>query len=311
MEERLAIRSISKRTLRIAVGTMFFMAGLCFASWASRIASIQQTLELSDVGLGVVLFSLPVGLMCSLPFSGWMITRIGSRRSLIIALLIYGFALVALGLAQNTFQLVVCLVCFGFSGNSVNISVNTQAVGTEGLYEKPIMASFHGLWSLAGFTGAGIGTFMIGKDIIPFHHFVIILILIIVGVAVFARYLKDDKVASTGPVFVMPDSSLIKLGIIAFCSMICEGAMFDWSVIYFKKVVLAPTALLGTGFTAFMCTMALGRFIADWFTHRYGLKRTLQLSGCLTATGLLIAVIFPYFYTAMAGFYWLGQAYHR
>ena len=296
----------TKRTLRIAVGAMFFMAGLSFSSWASRIATVQQSMGLSDAALGAVLFSLPVGLMCSLPFSGWIITKIGSRRLLISALLVYATALVTLGLAQNTFQLIICLVCFGFSSNAVNIAVNTQAVAAEELYKRPILASFHGLWSLAGFTGAGIGTFMIANNIAPVYHFLLMLIVIAAGVAIAARYLKDDKVASAGPAFVMPDKSLIKLGIIAFCSMICEGAMFDWSVIYFKKVVLAPSALVGIGFTAFMATMASGRFIADWFAHRFGLKRTLQISGSLTATGLIIAVIFPYVYTAIAGFLLVG-----
>jgi MFS family permease len=296
----------SKKALRIAVGAMFFMAGLSFSSWASRIATVQQTMGLSDAALGAVLFSLPVGLMCSLPFSGWIITKIGSKKLLTSALLLYAIALVTLGMAQNTFQLIICLICFGFCSNAVNISVNTQAVITEELYKKPILASFHGLWSLAGFAGAGIGTFMIAKGIAPFHHFLLMLGVIAIGVIVAMRYLKDDKVASAGPVFVMPDHSLIKLGIIAFCSMICEGAMFDWSVIYFKKVVLAPTALVGIGFTTFMFTMAGGRFVADWFAHRYGLKRTLQVSGSLTATGLLIAVAFPYVYTAMAGFLLVG-----
>ncbi|WP_371825434.1 MFS transporter [Mucilaginibacter sp. SMC90] len=292
--------------LRIAVGAMFFMAGLSFSSWASRIATVQQTMGLSEAGLGAVLFALPVGLMCSLPFSGWIITKIGSKKLVIAALLVYAVALVSLGLAQNTFQLIICLLCFGFASNSVNIAVNTQAVATEQLYQRPIMAFFHGLWSLAGFTGAGIGTFMIARGIIPFHHFSLMLIVIAIGVAVAARYLKDDKVTDAGPVFVMPDKSLIKLGIIAFCSMICEGAMFDWSVIYFKKVVLAPQALVGIGFTTFMFTMAGGRFIADWFAHKFGLKRTLQVSGSLTATGLLVAVAFPHVYTAMAGFLLVG-----
>jgi len=296
----------SKHTLRVVVGVMFFLAGLCFASWASRIVTVQQSMGLTDAALGAVLFSLPVGLMCSLPFSGWIITIIGSRRLLIISLIFYGLSLVGLSLAHNVFQLIAILVLFGFSSNSVNISVNTQAVATEILYKKPIMASFHGLWSLAGFTGAGIGTFMIGKGISPFHHFILIAIIVIITIAFVARYLNDDKVASSGPVFVMPDSSLITLGIIAMCSMICEGAMFDWSVIYFKKVVMAPTALMGAGFTAFMCTMAGGRFIADWFAKKYGLKRILQVSGSLTVTGLLIAVIFPYFYTAMSGFLLVG-----
>ncbi|MEN0052282.1 MAG: MFS transporter [Mucilaginibacter sp.] len=298
--------STSKKALRIAVGAMFFMAGLSFSSWASRIATVQQNMGLSDAALGAVLFSLPVGLMCSLPFSGWVITKIGSRKLLISALLVYATALVTLGLAQNTFQLIICLVCFGFSSNAVNISVNTQAVATEEIYKKPIMASFHGLWSLAGFVGAGIGTYMIGNNIDPFHHFLVMMAVIFTGVIIAARYLKDDKVANSGPVFVMPDSSLIKLGVIAFCSMICEGAMFDWSVIYFKKVVLAPTAMVGLGFTTFMFTMAGGRFVADWFAAKFGLKRTLQVSGSLTAIGLLIAVAFPYIYTAMAGFLLVG-----
>ncbi|WP_121809392.1 MFS transporter [Mucilaginibacter kameinonensis] len=298
--------TINKLTLRIAVGAMFFMAGLSFSSWASRIATVQQNMGLSEAGLGAVLFALPVGLMCSLPFSGWIITKIGSKKLVIGALLVYAIALVTLGLAQNTFQLIICLLCFGFASNSVNIAVNTQAVATEQLYQRPIMAFFHGLWSLAGFTGAGIGTFMIAKGIAPFHHFSLMLVVIGIGVAVAARYLKDDKVTDAGPVFVMPDKSLIKLGIIAFCSMICEGAMFDWSVIYFKKVVLAPQALVGIGFTTFMFTMAGGRFVADWFAHKFGLKRTLQVSGSLTATGLLIAVAFPHVYTAMAGFLLVG-----
>jgi MFS family permease len=303
----------NRTTLRIAVGALFFMAGLTFASWASRIATVQQTMDLSDAALGAVLFSLPVGLFLSLPFSGWIITKIGSKRLLLSAIMVYGIALVSLGLAKNTFQLIICLICYGFASNAVNISVNTQAVATEKLYDKPIMASFHGLWSLAGFTGAGIGTFMIGRGIDPFHHFIIILGVLILGVILASRYLYEDAGVVTGSSDSLPLRKrlsliipLFTLGSIAFCSMICEGAMFDWSVIYFKKVITAPIALQGAGFTAFMLTMATGRFVADWFAHRFGLKRTLQVSGALTTTGLLIAVIFPYFYTAMAGFLLVG-----
>jgi len=311
-----AIRpAIAPRTiLRIAVGAMFFMAGLCFASWASRIATVQSKLGLNDAALGAVLFSLPIGLMLSLPFSGWIITRIGSKRVLLGAIVAYAIFLIGLGLAQTTIELVICLVCFGFAGNSVNISVNTQAVTAEGMHSRPIMASFHGLWSLAGFTGAGIGTFMIGHSVNPFHHFVIILSITAVVSLIVSRYLYDDygsaKTTETSSLSLRQRLSLVvpllTLGSIAFCSMICEGAMFDWSVIFFKKVVVAPIAMQGLGFTAFMFTMAGGRFIADQFAHRFGLKRTLQVSGSLTATGLLIAVIFPHIYSAMAGLMLVG-----
>lgn len=299
--------SYSPKIIRAAVGAMFFMAGLCFASWASRIATIQQKLSLSDAALGGVLFAMPVGLMLSLPFSGWAVTKIGSRRLLSAALLVYGIVLIGLGSVNHVYELIPCLVLFGFAGNATNIAVNTQAIATEAIYAKPIMASFHGLWSLAGFTAAGIGTFMIGNGILPAPHFMLIAAITIIAVVICWRYLHNDKKpASTGPAFVIPDKSLVTLGLIAFCSMICEGAMFDWSVIYFKKIVLAEKAWVAAGYTAFMCTMAMGRFIADSFAARFGLKRTLQISGSLTATGLLIAVIFPTLPMAISGFLLVG-----
>jgi len=304
----------SRLALRIAVGAMFFMAGLCFASWASRIPSIQQTLHLSDAGLGGVLLAIPTGLMCSLPFTGWIITKIGSRKLLIIAISLYACLLVGLGAARTTVELIACLWCFGFAGNAANISVNTQAVAAEKLYEKPIMASFHGIWSLAGFTGAGIGIFMIGKNIIPFHHFIVILILIVIGVILTSRQLDNDGGQSQKKDVVVLSIRerlktmvpLLKLGVIAFCSMICEGTMFDWSGVYFKKVVHAENGWIGAGYFAFMCTMAMGRFIADWFAGKFGLKRTLQISGVLTATGLLISVIFPYLWPSIFAFMMVG-----
>ena len=295
------------KIIRAAVGAMFFMTGLCFASWASRIATIQQKLSLSDAALGGVLFAMPVGLMLSLPFSGWVVTKIGSRRLLAFALSVYGIVLISLGSVDHVYMLVICLMLFGFAGNATNIAVNTQAVATEALYSKPIMASFHGLWSLAGFTAAGIGTYMIGNGILPAPHFMIIAAVTIVSVGICWRYLHNDKnPPSAGPAFVIPDKSLITLGLIAFCSMICEGAMFDWSIIYFKKIVLAEKAWVAAGYTAFMFTMATGRFVADSFAARFGLKRTLQVSGSLTTTGLLIAVMFPTLPMAIAGFLLIG-----
>ncbi len=307
MSEQTAALSYPKYYLRFAVGMVFFLPGLIFASWASRIATIQQNLNLSDAALGAILFSIPVGLMASLPLAGWMISHIGSRKLAIIGIITYGIALIGLGYAPNVTALIACMVFYGFASNTVNIAVNTQAVATEKIYGKPIMASFHGLWSLAGFAGAGIGTYMIGKGIIPLQHFTYVLLAVILGVFICQRYLfNDSTTGDTGPAFALPDRPLIKLGIIAFCSLICEGAMFDWSVIYFKKVIHAEAGWIAAGYTSFMFTMALGRFVADWFAERFGLKQTLQLSGLLTASGLMVAVIFPHLYTAMIGFLLVG-----
>jgi hypothetical protein len=194
------------------------------------------------------------------------------------------------------------------AGNFSNIAINTQAVGVESLYGRNIMASFHGLWSIAGFTAAGLGTLLIGNNVSPAYHFITIAALILAGVAACYRFLLQDeaKKESGGSLFARPDKGIVVLGIIAFCCMICEGAMFDWSGIYFQKVVAADKALVGAGYTAFMCTMAGGRFIADWVANKLGFRRSIQYSGLLIATGLGIAVVAPYFMPALIGFLLVG-----
>lgn len=296
-----------RRIYRIAVGALFFLQGLCFASWASRIPSIQHVLKLTDAELGLVLFALPAGLMLSLPLSGWLITRIGSRKMVLTALLIYTLFLPGLGLSANIFQLSSVLFLFGLSGNMVNISVNTQAISVEHMYKRPIMASFHGLWSLAGFTGAAIGSFMIANGVLPLYHFIIVALTALSVLVISARYVvKDETPASGSRGLVMPDKSLFHLGFITFCGMICEGAMFDWSGIYFQKVVQPDKEWLGAGYTAVMFTMASGRFIADRFAHRFGLRLTLQMSGGLIAAGLMLSVLYPQLITAVCGFMLVG-----
>ena len=171
------------------------------------------------------------------------------------------------------------------------------------------MASYHGVWSVAGFTGAAIGVLLIGLKFLPYQHFLIITIIAGLIILSASRFLLANDISKTEeqqPVFAFPDKSLISLGFIAFCSMICEGAMFDWSGVYFSKIIQPPKELVAAGYTAFMCTMASGRFVADWFATRNGLKKILQVSGILTATGLTIAVVFPYFITAMIGFLLVG-----
>src|SRR6266542_6785505 len=107
---------VSKKAARLSIGAFFFMAGLCFASWASRIPDIKQHLQLSDAGLGGVLLALPVALMVSLPFSGWLVHRFGSRKMVMLSAVLYASVLSTIGLVQETWQLVIALFSFGLVG---------------------------------------------------------------------------------------------------------------------------------------------------------------------------------------------------
>lgn len=298
----------ANRGYRIAVSVFFFIAGLVFASWACRIPDIKTQLHLSDAGLGSVLFALPVGLMCSLPLSGWLVSHLGSKRVMLIGALMYPATLVMLGLTTSVWQLVAGLVCFGLFSNMCNIAVNTQAVGVEALYGRSIMASFHGLWSLAGFTGAAVGALVVSKNMSTFTHFCLIFTASLFLVLMAHRHTlpEDEKSDEPKPIFVVPDAAILKLGLIAFGSMVCEGTMFDWSGVYFQKVVKVPKEYVTLGYVAFMSTMAGGRFAADWVVTRMGSAAVLQGSGILIAIGLLLSVIFPQMVPATIGFLLVG-----
>jgi len=193
-------------------------------------------------------------------------------------------------------------------GNMCNIAVNTQGVAAEKIFKKSIMSSFHGAWSIAGFTGALIGllTMNIAIDTIP--HFMIIFILIVINTTINYRYLVPGKAVQTKKTsfFSKPESSLVQLGIIGFFSMATEGAMFDWSGVYFKEIVHAPEQFIIVGYASFMVMMALGRFIGDAVISRLGRKRTLQISGILMFTGMMTSVIFPDFYISTLAFMMVG-----
>jgi MFS family permease len=303
--------SPSKKRIRIAVALFYFSMGLCFASWASRIPDIKTSLHLNDGMLGSILFALPVGQFLMMPFSGKLVTRFGSHKTILFALPLYTICLSNIGLVRQGWQLGIALFLFGLAGNLCNISINTQGVSAERLYQRPIMASFHGGWSLAGFTGALIGLLMINLKVAPYWHF--ITVILIVWIIIWINYpflIKGMSDATKGETkrkfFGRPDGILLQLGIIGFCSMASEGAMFDWSGVYFKDVVKAPASLVILGYTSFMIMMASGRFLADYVITKIGRKRLLQICGIMISTGLFTAVLFPYLISCTISFMLVG-----
>ncbi|HET6995283.1 MAG TPA: MFS transporter [Chitinophagaceae bacterium] len=299
---------VQRSTMRIAVSAFYFCMGFSFASWASRIPDIKTKLHLSEGELGTILLALPIGQLLMMPVSGRLVTRYGSKTILSFAILLYAIELTNIGWATQGWQLALALFFFGIVGNMSNISVNTQGVLAEKIYGRPIMTTFHGVWSMAGFSGALMGLLMMNLKLAPRQHFFIVAVLVFVTTFISRRYLitGTQAPAEKKKFFSRPEGILVKLGIIAFCSMAAEGAMFDWSGVYFREIVKTPESLVILGYTTFMIMMATGRFAGDRIIARFGRKKTLQVSGLFVFTGLLISVLFPYLVTATIGFFIVG-----
>ena len=295
--------------IRFAVSMFYFAMGLCFATWASRIPTIKSALNLTDGELGTILFALPVGQLTMMYFSGKLVTRFGSHRILPIAISLYAVSLTNLGLAQNAWQLALGLYAFGLSGNLTNIAVNTQGIYTEGLFKRTIMSSFHGMWSLAGFTGALVGLGMLALQLQTYTHFLIVAFIAFLLIGFNFKYLikaKETVKVQKKKGFTKPDTTLMLLGVIGFCSMASEGIMFDWSGVFFKDIVKAPGALVILGYTSFMIMMASGRFFGDKLINKYGRKTVMKISGIMISSGFFTAVAFPYIIPSMLAFMVIG-----
>jgi len=300
--------SATKLSMRIAISSFYFCMGFSFASWASRIPDIKTRLQLNEAQLGTILLALPLGQLVTMPISGRLVTKYGSRTIMTFAAVLYAIELTNIGWAAKMWQLGLALFVFGVVGNMANISVNTQGVLAEKAYGRPIMTSFHGVWSIAGFTGALVGLLMMNLKLTPRQHFFIVASLVFIIVLLARKYLIRGTVASAEKkkFFSKPAGVLVQLGIIAFCSMAAEGCMFDWSGVYFKEVVEAPRSLIILGYASFMVMMATGRFFGDRIISNVGRKKLLQVSGILILTGLMISVLFPYIVTATLGFIIVG-----
>lgn len=296
---------------RIAVSSLFLLNGFVFASWAARIPYFQEHFQLNNGQLGSLLLCLPIGSMLVLPLAGWLSTRFGSRMTAVLGAAVYCFCLIWIGFAPAIFWLGAALITMGASGNILNIAENTQGILVEGLYGRPILSSFHGMFSLGGMLGAAFTGLMIGLHVFPLYNFLGVGLICLIGPVLTTRYLfiSDFGAATDQPLFVMPDSGLLKLGVIALCVMMGEGAMADWSSVYVRQYMPGHITLATAGYTSFSLAMAIGRFNGDWVTARLGATKILYLGGIVAATGILLAVLFPIIWVVIIGFACVGTGF--
>lgn len=294
---------------RLAVYATFFVCGLVFAAWVSRIPAIKEKLGLDAAELGLVLFGVPMGLMVALPVTGWAISRRGSHRVVTVAALSNCLVLPFLALAPSGVTLLVALFLFGFTQAALDISMNAQAVEVEQRYARPIMSSFHALFSLGGLVGAALGGVAAGLEVGPLPFFTL-MTLFALGVMLGAiRWLIPTPGEPAGARFAWPRGVLLGLGLILFCTGLGEGAVADWSAVFMKQNLGSSEALAALAFSAFSVAMVIGRLGGDALNHRFGPVGLARAGGLLAAAGLGLAVGSSAPWIALLGFVLVGFGY--
>ncbi|MEJ7740416.1 MAG: MFS transporter [Chitinophagaceae bacterium] len=297
----------NKRKERWVIISFFFLSGILTATWSSRIPDIQHKLGLSNAALGGVLFAIPVGLVTGLTIAGWLVATFGPQRIMLVSCIFCAVTLVIVAMASTVFSLMFFLFLLGLGRTVFGLSANTSAIDLQRHYQHPILARFHGVWSLACLVAAGAGTVMIIWDVKLLLHFLIMaMAALVVAIALVGKNSGQLVSKERQPLFVKPDKHLFLLGLITLSAMLCEGAVFDWSVNYFDKVVHAKKSFVTIGYMAFVISMTAGRLAGDRLIRMFGVFRMLVANGLLMAGGFAIAALFPFIFPAGFGFLLIG-----
>lgn len=305
---------------RIAVGTFFFMNGLLFANWTARLPEIQAYFDISDAELGVLLFAASVGAVLTMPFVSILINRWGSDMVTRVTGVAICLLLPILIISNQPSVAIVFFFMIGAANGSMDVAMNGQAVILERLWNKPIMSSFHAIFSIAMALGAGMGALFAKFQVPLLHHFMICAGVGVLACVVAGFYLVKEPPAelqaekSPNPqkkkgIFrniQLPTKAILPLGIIAFCGMTGEGSMVDWSAIYVNKVVGQSEVYAAIAFGVFNIAMTTGRIFGDYFTVRLGVQRLLIIDCTLAIAGLSTVLIFVNIWTTFLGFFMVG-----
>lgn len=304
------------KAARLAVSLLFLLNGILFASWVSRLPLIQETRGLDHNQLGLGLLGLSFGALISMPTTGWLCSRYDSRIICIITGVGYAVMLPFLAGTPDGAPFFLSLFLFGIVHGAIDVGMNLQAVEVEKVYGRPIMSSFHALFSGGGLIGSMLGGGFASLKITPFHHFITIsaLLLLMVLFFSFPNLLRQAIAPATSSADTLASSpsrnrltlQLALIGLVTFACMLSEGAMADWTAIYMREFSAAPEALAAISYAAFSVTMMIGRLSGDHLILRYGAVRMVRYGGWLATAGMITALVFPYPIITLLGFAAVG-----
>lgn len=291
---------------RIALSAYFLLSGICFSSWASRIPTLKTNYNLSEEELGNLLMIMPASAIIGIPLSGWLVAKFDTRTPLQIASVAFLISLFSLGWNLSIFGIAIALVLFSVALRIINIAINTQSLAIQEKFEKKIVGSFHGLWSIGGILGVLFSTVMLKYNISIYWHFLSVALFgCLIILTMFPFLIKNDK-AKVGTKFKLgkPSRYITLLGLMVFFAAICEGGMYDWNGVYLKEVVKQD--VFTYGYLLLMICMTVSRLTIDKLMERFGMQKLYIAGSLMVMLGVLIAVVFPTLYPVLLGFCMIG-----
>ena len=295
---------------RFAVSLIFAINGMVFGTWASRIPAIVDFHDLSPGSLGLLIFLAGLSAVIAFSIFGRAADRYGAAFITKKAtLLLIPLTLIFIAYANSIWMLVFAVIFFGAIHGGDDVAMNAWAAEVEREYTRPVMSSFHAMWSLGAGIGAGLGSLLAFYEVGFKNHFSLISIIIFV-LALSAAFVpfesQKNKKEANSPFISIPKGSLLPVATITFFASLSEGAVADWSAIFLKSVASLNDGNAALGFTVFSVCMFSMRLLGDRISFILGPATAARYSGLVALTGSIILLVSDSFLLLLLGFGLIG-----
>jgi MFS family permease len=288
----------SPTSARNAVALVFALNGLCFATLASRVPDLRESLALSNGALGALLLSIAVGSMVGMPVSGHLIERFGAgavvrlgAASDLVGLVVAGLLATA-GSAPGT---AAGLLLYGFGTGVWDVAMNVDGATVERELGRSIMPRFHAGWSLGTFTGAGIGAVAAALGVPLAVHYAVVPALAVTTTWVACRFLlpveaEHDSADAPPARSAWLEPRTLAIGFMVLAFTLAEGSANDWLALSLIDGYDARHWVGVVGFALFVAAMTTGRVLGPVALDRFGRAPSMLGSAAAATAGVLIVV---------------------
>ncbi len=286
---------------RRAVAVVFVVNGFLFATLFARLPDVRDGLGLDPGQLGLLLLCLSSGTLVALPMSGLVISRLGPRRTVLLATLVAAVAnaCIAAGVAADSVPMTAVALFFGGIGISTwDVSMNVEAADVERRLARPLMPRFHAGFSIGSVGGAALAALCSHVDV-GFSTQLAATCAVITVIIWFALrgflpvVVHDDEESRTSPLRAWQEGRTLLIGLVVLSFALCEGIANDWLALSLVDGYDVPHAAGSAAFATFVTAMTLGRFVGGAITTRFGRVATLRGTAVLVVIGSSTVVLSP------------------
>lgn len=280
--KEIIFRDIRKETTRCARAACdaghFFVGGFGAASWAPLVPLLKARLGIAEDVLGMLLLCIGIGSLLTMPLSGAAAVRLGCRKVLTAAGLVYAALLLLLCTVSSFGMAVPLLLIFGATMGCIDVVVNIQAVIVEKAAGRRLMSGMHALWSVGSFS------------LTPLLSTIIAAAIMVLVTLAASRHLLPYGGDAGGKLLALPKGIVTFVGIIACIAFLVEGAIMDWGGVFLTTVRHFDMSLAGTAFTVFSAAMLTMRLFGDWTVQKLGQERVVIGGSLLAVAGFLLVI---------------------